>query len=354
MYLNGPQDFKTWNIYETGAGNADMKLPGIAVYKGSDTKVGNTGSNGAQDGVGGSQNDVPEPSKPTPKPTPTRNLPTKPTHLSEGRMFAQTTGTDVIKTRTKDAAPSASSGAQGGKGAPPVEEEQTEEAGDDSDDEEKTLETITDVPGKTDDREQAAAESHDCMSADIPIQGSDGRSGQPLSQDGGPVPTNMKNLATIPKSTESPSGGKKQSQDDTRSDNSQNGATVTVTVYASAPTASTITASTFGKEIALEEDESHDGVEESDNEEEPTSTVDYTEGMSTDNAGGEESADAAAHDSENASKFISDLPVEADCNGMVQPSARSLKSRRPEYRGDLRRVRVAKRYGSRRHDWWLK
>ncbi|KAJ9104257.1 hypothetical protein QFC19_004074 [Naganishia cerealis] len=52
IYLSGPQDFRTWNIYEEGPNNAAMKLPGIAVYKGSDAKIGDTGFNGAQDGVG--------------------------------------------------------------------------------------------------------------------------------------------------------------------------------------------------------------------------------------------------------------------------------------------------------------
>jgi hypothetical protein len=35
IYLNGPQDFTTWNIYEQGANNANMKLPGLPVYSGA-------------------------------------------------------------------------------------------------------------------------------------------------------------------------------------------------------------------------------------------------------------------------------------------------------------------------------
>lgn len=43
IYLNGPQDFVTWNIYENN--NANMWLPGIPVYSGSGDR--------GQDGAGG-------------------------------------------------------------------------------------------------------------------------------------------------------------------------------------------------------------------------------------------------------------------------------------------------------------
>ncbi|KAJ9119594.1 hypothetical protein QFC22_003303 [Naganishia vaughanmartiniae] len=341
IYLNGPQDFATWNIYEAGAGNADMKLPGIAVYQGSDATVGNTGSNGAQNGVSGGQN-IPKPAKPTPGPTSTRTSPTKSAYASAGRVFAQTTGTDLIKTRPTDVTQSASSEKQKGKDAPPVEDEAAEEEGTYLDDEEALDETETNLNTQTEDDEAALSHPYEYTSANIPKKGSNQRLGQPLSEAGGPVPTNVQIMATVPEKTGgTTNGGKKHVHDVAPSDDSEQVVTVTVTVYGSAPTASSA-----GKAEDDSANRAEQGVEEEDEEPMPE---EETEDMPTLETEEEETPE----DSKNASTFISDLPAQVDCDGKNQPLARSLEPRRVKYQGDLRRGQTVARYAARRHDWWL-
>jgi hypothetical protein len=105
---------------------------------------------------------------------------------------------------------------------------------------------------------------------------------------------------------------------------------------------------------ANEEDEANDeadpGQEQAEDEEEPLANdaAEVRPEQSDESDGGGDTL----NDSKNISNLMS-TPPEAECNGKAPPAARSLKPRRMEYRGDLRRVRVAARYGSRRHDWWL-
>ncbi|KAJ9094447.1 hypothetical protein QFC21_005986 [Naganishia friedmannii] len=395
MYLNDPQDFKSWNIYEAGAGNADMKLPGITVYRGSDAKVGTAGTNGAQDGIGGGE--LSPPGKPTKAPAPSSSTTLLVNSVDaagnqEGRMFAQTTGTNPVlaKTQTGIATPSSTSSGV-------VEVDRAKSNG-------KELDATG--PNSNAQTEDASSED-DCMSADVPNQGSNQSLGVPLSQASGQVRTNAKNLAAIPQETGTPSAateceedsedadhtededdqekveatptqhqanlpgetgiggdqaaleqgtgrhanasvtpseGKEQSQDVTSADNSQHVVTVTVTVFVAAPTASSA-----GRENqAQAKDKSTSGTEqggdENQEEEEPASTAVET---------GVKATDSSSNNSKDVSTFMSDLPAQSDCNGKTPPSARSVEPRRLEYRGDLRRVRVATRYGSRRHDWWL-
>lgn len=189
--------------------------------------------------------------------------------------------------------------------------------------------------------------------------------------------------------------------EDKISENSQsrNAATVTVTVYASAPTSAAgrkggqtqvedqsgkeddegMENETSAPEVEVEEeeaqqtedeeelpandedeanDEADPGQEQAEDEEEPLAKDEAEvspEQSDDDEVDSGEESDGGG-DTLNDSKNISNLmstPPEAECNGKAPPAARSLKPRRMEYRGDPRRVRAAARYGSRRHDWWL-
>ncbi|KAJ9119595.1 hypothetical protein QFC22_003304 [Naganishia vaughanmartiniae] len=158
----------------------------------------------------------------------------------------------------------------------------------------------------------------------------------------------------------------------------QHAATVTMTVYASAPTPG---AGGKQKQNQIEDEfvesegegegENNPAPQVEEMQEGPVQTEDEKElpdndefedmpkGREPGEEPQEESEDDATSgkgeldDCKNMSNLMSTLPAQDDCHGKVPPTVRSLNSRRLEYRGDFRRVQVAARYGSRRHDWWL-
>lgn len=342
-----------------------MQLPGIAVYTGSDATIGDTGSNGAQEGVGGGY--PAQPTKSTKTPTSSSTKSAAPVEYQKGGMFAQTSGTDPVVSGTgmPSAPPSSTSSTTPETGSTKSEEGEPDGTGlyssSQSEDEEP-------VPAKP---------YHTCESASRPYRSSGQRTGEPVSDPSGQFPTNVKNFAAIPQETgmlsattdddedaedmesmededdheeidptntalepgpsfrtgaggdtisrkqgsgrhaqasDAPSRGKWQSPGNPSSDSSQDVVTVTVTIYSSAPTAH---------------------LAGSENRQEPTSDEGETEDMSAQEAAGEQTTPAVPNE---------EMPL----------SARSLESQPLESRGGLQHAQVAARYGSRRLGWWLR